>query len=149
MDFFDTFALVVQWTAIRTLLILSVKLNLCTVQVDYTAAFPQAKLDDEVYVEIPRGFKEHGYVYKLRKSLYGLRQPPKKFFEHLKDQLTSVGFEQSSADSCLFIKNDCICITYVDDILIFARNDKIINKMILDLRAQGAQLEKEEDVAGF
>ena len=149
VDYFDTFAPVVQWTIIRTLLVLSVKLKLCTAQVDYTAAFPQAGLEDEVYVEMPRGFKDPGYVYKLKKSLYGLRQSPRNFFEHLKDQLTKVGFEQSSADSCLFIKDDCICITYVDDILIFARSNEIINKMIKDLRSEGAQLEKEEDVAGF
>ena len=42
-----------------------------------------------------------------------------------------------------------MCITYVDDILIFARNDEIINKIISDLRSEGAQLEKEENVAGF
>ena len=149
VNYFDTFAPMVQWITIRTLLILSVQLNLCTAQVDYTAAFPQAKLDDEVYVEMPRGFIEPGFVYKLRKSLYGLRQSPKNFFEHLKDQLEAIGFTQSSADPCLFIKDTCICITYVDAILMFAKDNDIITKVIADLRKQGAQLEKEEDVAGF
>ena len=125
------------------------QLKLKTAQVDYTAAFPQAPLDDEVYVEMPRGFKEPGFVYKLQKSLYGLKQSPKNFFEHLKSQLEGIGFEQSNADACLFIKGDCICITYVDDILMFAKDDNIINTVITNLRSQGAQLEKEEDVAGF
>ena len=91
---------------------------------------------------MPRGFRDSGYVYKLKKSLYGLRQSPKNFFEHLKDQLGAVGFTQSTVDPCLFIKGDCICITYVDDILMFANSDDIITKVIEDLRLQGAQLEK-------
>lgn len=47
------------------------------------------------------------------------------------------------------MKDECICITYVDAILFFARSDKIINKITLDLQIEGAQLKKEEDVAGF
>lgn len=94
---------------------------------DYTAAFPQSDLKDEVYVEMPRGFREDGYVYKLRKSLYGLRQSPRNFFSHLSTQLQTVGLEPSSADPCLFIGKNCICLTYVDDILIFAKNDEVIN----------------------
>ena len=149
VDYFDNFAHVVQWTTIRTLLILSLQLNLHTAQVDYTAVFPQAKLDDEVYVEMLRGFRDSGYVYKLKKSLYGLRQSPKNFFEHLKDQLEAIGFKQSTADPCLFIKGGCICITYVDDILMFANSDDIITNVIENLRLQGVQLEKEDDVDVF
>ena len=53
---------VANWTTIRTLSVLSVQLGLCTAQLDYLAAFPQANLKEEVYVEMPRGYKEHGYV---------------------------------------------------------------------------------------
>ena len=69
VDFFDTFAPVVNWTAVRLLLILTAQLGLVTKQVDYTAAFIHADIDlppncDEmskeeqqcqgVYVEMPR-----------------------------------------------------------------------------------------------
>ena len=67
VDFDETYAPVVNWITVRTLLILSQQLNLATAQADYTAAFPQVELKDEVYVEIPRGFKEEGYVYKLNR----------------------------------------------------------------------------------
>lgn len=62
VDYVDTFVHVVQWTTIRTLTILSVQLNLGTGHVDYTAAFLQAQLDNEVYVEIPQGLRDSGYV---------------------------------------------------------------------------------------
>ena len=73
VDFFETFAPVVSWTTIRLLLILSIHLNLSTMQVDYTSAFLHATLNDEVYVEMPRGYKSPGKVLKLNRSLYGLR----------------------------------------------------------------------------
>ena len=40
VDYFDTFAPVVQWTTVRSLLIIAMQLKLKTAQVDYTAAFP-------------------------------------------------------------------------------------------------------------
>ena len=60
IDFFDTFAPVVQWCTIRLLLILSILLQLETVQVDYTAAFLHAFVQEDVYVELPRGFRKKG-----------------------------------------------------------------------------------------
>lgn len=131
---FNTFAPVVQWVTIQTLLILVVQLNLSTTQVDYTAVFPQPKLDNEVYVEMLQGFMEPGYLYKLKKSLYDLCQSPKNFFEHLKDQFELIGFKQISTNPCLFIKDTCICIMYVDTILMFAKDDEIIISVIEDLR---------------
>jgi Reverse transcriptase (RNA-dependent DNA polymerase) len=55
-NFFDTYAPVVQWSTIRLLLMVSLMLNLSTQQVDYTAAFLHAPLEDEVYCEMPCGF---------------------------------------------------------------------------------------------
>ena len=45
VDFFETFAPVVQWVTIRLLLILSGHMNLSTIQVDYTSAFLHAELN--------------------------------------------------------------------------------------------------------
>ena len=97
VDFDETFAPVVNWVTVRTLLILSVHLNLSTAQLDYIAAFTQSDIKEDVYVEMPRGLREEGYVYKLNKCLYGLRQSPKNFFEHLTSQMKGVGFEPSKA----------------------------------------------------
>lgn len=71
-----------------------------TRQVDYTAAFVQALLEDEAYCHIPRGYRLEGKISKLKRLLYGLRQSPKNFFEHLKEKLESLGFKQSSAVPC-------------------------------------------------
>ena len=149
VDFEETYAPVVNWITVRTLLVLSQLLSLKTAQIDYTAAFPQSDLKEDVYVEMPRGFQEEGFVLKLNKSLYGLRQSPRNFYEHLTNQLKQAGLRCSRADAGLFIGKDCICLTYVDDILVFARNDDIIEKLMTDLRSAGASIKKENDVAGF
>ena len=71
----------VSWTTVRLLLILSKILKLETRQVDYVQAFPQADLDEDVFMEIPSGFyyedprtSKKKYCLKLLKNLYGLRQ---------------------------------------------------------------------------
>ena len=76
-------------------------MGLDTKQVDYTCAFLHAPITEYVYVHMPRRFEEEGKVLKLQKSLYGLRQSPRNFFEHLKENLFKVGFKQSEVDPCL------------------------------------------------
>ena len=127
VDVFYTYAPVVSWTTVRLLLILTCVLGLATAQVDYTAAFVQAKIQDDVYVAMPRGKLKPGKVLKLLRSLYGLKQSPKNFFDHLKERLEYCGFVQSHSDSCLFVKQNCICLTYVDDCLFFALNQEDID----------------------
>jgi hypothetical protein len=89
IDVFDTYAPVVAWQTIRLMMILSAVLTLVTKQVDYTAAFVQATLDEgkQVYVEMPRGFKKAGKVLKLHRALYGLRQNPENILHSSQGQI--------------------------------------------------------------
>ena len=48
IDYWETYAPVVHWSTIWMVLILSAFLWLKSWQVDYTQAFPQAPLDDDV-----------------------------------------------------------------------------------------------------
>ena len=56
VDYFETYAPVVQWSTIRLLLNLVLTEGWCTRQVDYTNAFAQAELNEEVFLEYPRLF---------------------------------------------------------------------------------------------
>lgn len=121
IDYFDTYAPVVQWSTVRLVLTLTLKNGWSTRQVDYTNAFAQADLQEEVYIEPPRGFSGlDGYdkVLRLRKSLYGLKQAPKTFFKKLRAGLIERGFTQSGIDPCLFMKKEMICVIYVDDTIL-------------------------------
>ena len=54
---------------------LAVLLNLSLVSFDVEAAFMNATLDEEIYIRAPPGTEAlpEGYVYRLKKSLYGLK----------------------------------------------------------------------------
>jgi hypothetical protein len=164
VDFFETYAPVVNWQTVRLMLVMSLLMGLSTRQVDYTAAFVHADIDKDpnwenmsdeerkrsgVYIDMPRGFSTHNRVLKLKKSLYGLKQSPRNFFLHLKDKLEGIGFESSISDQCLFISEKVVCLVYVDDTLFFAQNEEDITEAIDGLIAAGMELEVEEDVAGF
>jgi hypothetical protein len=109
-------------------------MGLSTKQVDYTLTFVHTEIDDEVYVRMPKLFEKPGHVYRLKKSLYGLRQSPLNFFLHLKSGLEARGFIQSKHDPCLFVLKTVICLCSVDDCLFFAKCDDDIMGVIESLR---------------
>ena len=136
VDFFETYAPVVQWSTIRLLLTTVLTEGWVTRQVDYTNAFVQAELKEEVYVDYPRMFGPKSganCVLKLRKSLYGLRQAPRTFFEKLKAGLEERGWKQSDIDPCLFMKKGLICVVYVDDTIFAGANVADLEKEITAL----------------
>ena len=91
IDYFDSYAPVVQWTTICLTLILAMLWNWETVQIDYTNAFAQVTLDEEIYMDMPHDFipknSNHDFILKLNRSLYGLKQAPLSWFDHLKTHL--------------------------------------------------------------
>jgi hypothetical protein len=99
---------------------------------------------------MPRGFSEGGKVLKLKKSLYGLKQSSRNFYQHLKTKLEKVGFtSMEDVDPCLFISDKVICLVYVDDCLFYSPKAEYIDEMIQKLRENDMTLEVEDSVAGF
>ena len=159
-DYYETFSPVVQWTTIRLMLILSILLDLKTVQVDYTLAFAQAPAPEGTFVEISKMFEKSRHILELKRNLYGLCEAPKNFYEHLKKGLTDRGLSPSRSDHCLFQSSvqQLVVITYVDDCIFFVRSAKTIDKFIQSLQTVPTKykskwdaflLNKEEDFAGF
>jgi hypothetical protein len=55
-------------------------------QLDVKSAFLNGDLKEEVYLTQPEGFVEYGQehlVYKLKKSLYGLKHAPRLWYEKI------------------------------------------------------------------
>jgi hypothetical protein len=115
--------------------------------VDYTAAFLHAPIKEDVYIDMSRTFLQPGKVLKLNHCLYGLKQSPRNFFLHLKEQLGKVGLEPcDNVDPCLFVSDKVICLVYVDDTLFFSPKQEYINEVVEGLHPN---LEEEDDVSGF
>ena len=88
-------------------------------------------------------------VLKLKRSPYGLRQSPKNYSEHLRENLIKVGFNQSEEDPCLFISEKLKCIVYVDGALFLSPNKSDIYVVFGKLRKLKLELNVEDDVAGL
>ena len=55
VDYFQTYAPVVSWSTVRLCMILSTLNKWTSLQADYTNAFAQGKLNEEIYLELPQG----------------------------------------------------------------------------------------------
>ena len=77
IDYTETFALVARYEAIRLLLSYAVNHGIILYQMDVNSAFLNGVISEEVFVKQPPGFedlKHPDHVYKLKKSLYSLKQ---------------------------------------------------------------------------
>jgi hypothetical protein len=144
------------------MLILSSILGLKSCQVDYTQAFPQAELQDPVFIRIPQGWhvdssgnlaqntdprhNDNSHYLKLKRNLYGIKQAAHNWFNYLWDGLLCLGFCQSQADCCLFWRCDCIILIYVDDCRIFAPSQSTIDQVIAAL-SNTYNLQDEGDIS--
>lgn len=87
-------------------------------------------------MEQPDGYVQAGneqMVCKLKKSLYGLKQAPRCWNAVLNDYLKSIGFKQSVADPCVYVKknNDhlLLVVVYMDDLIIIANTAEEMTKV--------------------
>ena len=88
-------------------------------------------------MELSPGYHREGealpvnVVYKLHKSLYGLKQASRQWYSKFSTFLLSSGFKQSAADHFMFIKrseNSFLCLlVYVDDIILVGNCSQDIN----------------------
>jgi hypothetical protein len=164
INFWATYAPVVSWRTVRLTLILSLLSGLKSRQVDYVSAYTQAPLDCELYMNIPPGFvvqnnnlvftqastrgNSSEFVLRINKNMYGLKQAGNNWFDTLKESLLTRGFTQSSIDPCLFIRSNCIIVVYVDDCLLFAKSDEVLDSVIASLQSE-FHLTTEGDVGAF
>ncbi|MGZ6286000.1 MAG: reverse transcriptase domain-containing protein, partial [Ktedonobacterales bacterium] len=122
VDVRDIYAPVVNYTTLRAMFAVAALNDYELDQLDVVTAFLNGKLEDNVYLKIPDGFNpKPGYVLRLRRSLYGLRQSPRIWNETLHNYLTERGLCQSAVDPCLyFVPGKIWVAVWVDDFLCMA-----------------------------
>ena len=57
VNYWNTYAPVVNWISVRFLLVLSELIRLESKAIDFVLAFPQAELDVPFYMELPIGWR--------------------------------------------------------------------------------------------
>jgi len=130
IDFFETFAPTVKYNSIKLMLCIANELDLELFQLDYTTAFLNAELLEDIYMEQLPGFIEQPpngsnnrndrLICKLNQSLYGLKQSPLNWYNTVRELLIKLGFKSIISDSCIFVKKSksgrlIIISLYVDD----------------------------------
>ena len=71
-------------------------------------------------------------IYKLRKSIYGLKQATRQWYLRFDQIVTNHGFKENVVDQCIYIKvsgNSYIfLVLYVDDILLASNDSDMLNE---------------------
>jgi len=107
IDYTEVFAPVARLEAIRIFLAHAANKNFKVYQMDVKCAFLYEDIYEEIYVCQPPGFEDPDYpskVYKLDKSMYGMHQAPRIWYETLTQYLLSKGFSRGTINMTLFKK---------------------------------------------
>ena len=149
----DTYSPVIQWSSVRLMLIFTILFGLRTKSIDFSNAFAQANMpsDTNIYLEMPENFvtsDNSDNVLRLKKSLYGSTIAPRLWYEKLKKGLLVRRFAVSDVDPCMFIRNDCIVQAYVDDLVIYAPQQKTIDALLTSFHDDGDEYNWEMTVEG-
>jgi hypothetical protein len=149
IDYNETFAPVIYWSTLRAMVALSVFLGWELNHMDVITAFLNGKLKEEIYMKQPPGFEVPGQedkVCRLLRSLYGLKQSPRQWYEEIDGYLRSTGWTRSQLDPNLYFlkqgKTLTILLLYVDDLLIFG-SDK---GTVVNIKAQLGSQYKMKDL---
>jgi hypothetical protein len=103
---------------------------------DVKNTFLHGDLEEEIYMKQPEGFVVNGkkaLVCKLKKSLYGLKQSPRMWYQKFETYILGLGFVRRRDDHCVYSKqvgNHFIYVVlYVDDMLLVGNNMDVIREV--------------------
>ncbi|CAI7752504.1 unnamed protein product, partial [Closterium sp. NIES-53] len=130
VDFFHTFSPTPKMTTLRVLLHVAAQRDYELHSLDFSTAFLQGSLHEEIWLRRPPGFTGSfpaGAQWSLRWPVYGLRQAPREWHDTLRMTLAALGFAPFTADPSLFLRTDATLpsvyvLVYVDD-FVFATAD--------------------------
>ncbi|CAI7920181.1 unnamed protein product [Closterium sp. NIES-54] len=130
VDYFQTFSPTPKMATLWVLLHVAAQRDYELHSLDFSTAFLQGSLHEEIWLRRPPGFTGSfppGTQWSLRRPVYGLRQAPREWHDTLRTTLAALGFAPSTADPSLFLRTDTslpqfYILVYVDD-LVFATAD--------------------------
>jgi hypothetical protein len=133
IDFGEIFSLVSKLTSIIFLLYVASTFYFEVEQMDVKTTFLHGDLEEEIYMKQIEGFVMKGkkeLICKLKKSLYGLKQSPRMWYQKFDTYMLGLGFTRSKEDHCVYFKligdHLIYLVLYVDDMLMIGNNKEII-----------------------
>ena len=107
IDFDEIFSPIVKMTSIRTILILVAAEDLHLKKLDVKIAFLHGDLEEEIYLQQPKGYEVKGkekLVCRLKKSLYGLKQAPRQWYLKFDKFMSKQGYTRCHSDHCVYLE---------------------------------------------
>jgi hypothetical protein len=145
-DYDQTYSPVVTWPSIRLMLTLVLMHHWHTRQIDYVQAYPQAPIEREMYMEVPKGFvikdgdPEGDYVLQVHQNIYGQKQAGRVWNHFLVERLIQVGFVQSQHDPCVFYHGKSTYIIYTDDSILAGPDEQELDAIIQKMKNVGLKI---------
>ena len=140
IDYTETFTPVAKFTSIWILLALVAHLDLDLHQMDVKTAYLNGDLDEEIFMHLPPGFQKPNTIWKLKKSLYGLKQAGHEWYKKIHTEFEKIGFTRCHSDHGVFhlIRNGKLVIIaiYVDDLLILLDSSSLLTQVKSELGNQ-------------
>lgn len=99
--------MVVKLNTVRVLSLLAVNLDWTLQQLDIKNAFLNEELEEEVFMTIPSGFNKknkENQVCKLKKSLYGLKESPRAWFDRFPKVLKTKRYQEKQSYHTIFFQ---------------------------------------------
>ena len=129
IDYEETYSPVMDAITFIFFISLVVTENLDMRLMDVVTAYLYGSLDNDIYMKIPKGYNmleaynskfRNMYSIKLQRSLYGLKQSGRMWYNRLSEYLLKEGFKNNPICPCVFIKKSksgfAIVAVYVDDL---------------------------------
>ena len=104
---------------------------------DVITAYLYGMLENDIYIKVSEGFQlpqvtlqpRNMYSIKLRRSLYGLKQSGRMWYNRLSEFMIKDGYINNPICPCVFIKKlelgFAILVVYVDDINLFRTSEEL------------------------
>ena len=110
-------------------------------QLDVEMAFLEADVTEELYVELPDGYRDSpNQVGRLQKAMYGLMHAGLLWSKKFGEKLIPKGFERSQADPCVVRRKHLgkvavFIVVYVDNLLVLSETKQDEHQALDDLRS--------------
>lgn len=147
MNYFETYAPIVTWFAIRLVIIFGIIFFWALRQINFVMAYPQAPIEEQG-IETATG-NSKDLVLKLLKNIYRQKQAGRVWNSHLVEKLASIGFPPSLIDDCVFFRDDVIFMVYVDDGIFIWNNDAQLKAIIKEMQDLGLNIEDQGHPADY
>jgi Reverse transcriptase (RNA-dependent DNA polymerase) len=143
VDYYDTYSPVARLPSIRTILAFAARYDWDIETFDFIGAYLNGELeaDEDIYMQAAPGYEEQGdQVKHLKKSLYGLKQAGRRWYDTLSNALTKIGFCVSKADPGVFyLRAQCdilMLAVHVDDCVMTGSSSQLIVDYKTKINAQ-------------